>query len=134
MANDVFKMVVEWDMANGDVAQNVLYGYINGGDAADPTDLIEDIKDDILNKFAPWLATLAGEVILRLVRVYAFNVLTGLSVPIGDGIIGQPGADPQNALPGVLPSRRRSNLITGHGVGGFICRLRPQRLWVIPVR
>lgn len=99
MANDVFKMVVEWDLANGDTGQNVLYGYIGGGDAADISDLIEDIKDSVVDKFVPWLAELAGEVVMRLVRIYAFDVLTGISTPVGDGIINAPGGNVQNALP-----------------------------------
>jgi hypothetical protein len=91
MANDNFKIVVEWSLANGSVAQNVIYANIPGGDAANPSDLVNDIVNLIAAKFANWLAEVITTVILNIVKVYGFDEATGLSVPIGSGLIGDPG-------------------------------------------
>lgn len=95
-----YKMVAEWNLPNGSVAQNVFYAAVIDGETADQDDLITDLTDEITRILTPWLATVATNVILALVRIYLLDVATGATTPVGVGAINQAGTGAFHALPG----------------------------------
>jgi len=94
-----YRVVAEWTQANGSVAQNVLYANIINGEVADQADLIQDIADTVYDIMLDWLASVATNVILALVRIYLFDQSTGLSTPVGVGVINEAGTGGGSSLP-----------------------------------
>ena len=99
MANDRFKLVVEWGLPNSSIAQNILYANIGGGDVADPQQLVADIGSEVIDIFQPWLIRIAANCVLSRVLVYAFDEVNNTAVPLGTDVINNPGTNSNNTLP-----------------------------------
>lgn len=99
MADDNYKMVVVWSLPNGSQGQNVIYANVPGGDSAVVGDLITDLAGRVGAIFGQWLAHVTASCILELVKIYAFNAATGISTPLGSGVLNDPGTSVNGPLP-----------------------------------
>lgn len=95
----IYKAVAEWNLPNGGIAQNVFYSNVINGEVADQQDLTDDIGNEIKRIFAPWLAQVAINVLLALVRVYLFDPVTGISTPVGVHVANVTGGGGTFMLP-----------------------------------
>lgn len=110
MAN--YKIVAEWNLPNGGIAQNVYYSTVINGETADPNDLAQDLSDEVVRILTPWLATVASNVILALLRIYVFDPLTGASTPFATTAQGIAGLGSVQSLPAGV-AVKVSHYITG---------------------
>lgn len=94
-----YKLVAEWNLPQGSIAQNVFYANVINGEVADQDDLITDLGNEILRILGPWLAQVATNVILALVRIYIFDALTGTATPVGTFVANTPGTGGAGMLP-----------------------------------
>lgn len=105
MANNTFKIVAEWSLPNGSIGQNILYAEIAGGDSADPQTLVDDVAIEVERIFSPWLGAVTQNGALSRALVYAFDVATGLSTPVGTGVINSAGLASGNSCPGGVATK-----------------------------
>lgn len=97
MAN--YRVIAEWSLPNGSVAQNVFHARVINGETADQDDLVDDLKTTIIDILTPWLSSLVTQLILTAIRVYVLDVVTGLVTPVGVGVASAAGTLTGDALP-----------------------------------
>lgn len=123
MANDYYKTIVEWSLANGSVAQNIHYHVITGGDVADDANLVQDIADYISGVYSTWVSFVNQNVVLERVLVYEFDKALNQSTPRGTAVIGTAGSSTSGSMPSGCAIKVNQFVAT---------RTRPAGMYLVP--